>query len=79
MIQKTLICLSYLFVLTFGYDSQRRLTYNQADSISNSDDTLVRASNLLVGFWFKNTNVFWIHKKTSYLKGITSDAICYYK
>ena len=73
MIEK-LIFLSLIYVLVRAYDSDRRLTYNQEYTITNSDDTLVRVSKSLVSFWFKNTNTTCHHKKNDFLKGVTSSA-----
>ena len=74
----SLICLSYLCIFSFAYDLKNQQIANEAFSVSNSDDTSVKESSTLVGFWFQNTNKYWIYKKIDYLQGVTSTSNWYW-
>ena len=71
------ICLSVIFALISAYDVQRKQTFNQNYIAPNTDDTLVRVSSNLVGFWYQNANDLCIHIKTDFLQGLSSKANCY--
>ena len=68
------ICFSIIFALAFAYDVQRKETFNQGYATPNTDDTLVKVSSTLVGFWYQNTNDYWIHIKSEFLQGLSSNA-----